>query len=122
MVTATPSLDELARVLARPRLQRVRRYAPAEAHLYVATIRLNAAVVPTTGTLRACRDPSDDVVLEAALAGKAPFVVSRDADLTRDPDLLGVFAARGVRIVTVRQFLRYLERRRPPESRPTQSA
>jgi putative PIN family toxin of toxin-antitoxin system len=40
------------------------------------------------GTLRLCRDPKDDLVIETAIAGGARYIVSRDEDLTRDLDVV----------------------------------
>jgi putative PIN family toxin of toxin-antitoxin system len=81
-------LDELARVLARPRLQRVRPFSATEADLYVLMVQTGATVVTPTGTLRLCRDATDDVVLETAVLGHAKYLVSRDADVIRDLSLL----------------------------------
>ena len=108
MVTSPPLLDELARVLARPRLQRARPFTDTEAHLYLLMIQAGAEVVTPTGQLRICRDASDDLVLETALLGRAKYLVSRDADMTRDLSLVRLFARRRVRITTVQQFLRLL--------------
>ena len=51
-----------------------------------------------------CRDPKDDQFIEAALAGRARWLIARDADLTV---LEKPF---GVEIVTPRQFLARLPR------------
>ncbi|HXZ44373.1 MAG TPA: putative toxin-antitoxin system toxin component, PIN family [archaeon] len=108
VVTSPPLLDELARVLARPRLQRVRPFTDTEARLYLLMIQAGAEVVTPTGQLRICRDASDDLVLETALLGRARYLVSRDADMIRDLSLVRLFAKPGVRIATVQQFLRLL--------------
>lgn len=71
----------------------------------MALIQSRATMVATAGRMRFSRDPSDDELLEVALAGGATHVVSRDADLIRDPALMRLLAERGVSIVTVRQFL-----------------
>lgn len=112
VVTSEPLLDELVRVLARPRLQRIRPFATAEAHLYVLMIQTGASVVALTGRLRLCRDVNDDLVLETALLGEAKYLVSRDADVVRDLALIRAFMERGIQIVTVGQLLQ-LVRRKP---------
>ena len=61
-------------------------------------------VDPEPLTSPVCRDPKDDPFIEAALAGRARFLIARDADLTV---LEKPF---GVEIVTPRQFLRRLPR------------
>jgi predicted nucleic acid-binding protein len=106
----------LARVLARPRLQRVRRFSRAEALLYVSLIRSRATVISPTHRGKFSRDPTDDELIEIALAGRATHLVSRDADLTRDPVLIRRLAEHGVSIVTVQQFLTLL----PAISHPAQ--
>ncbi|MBI2454969.1 MAG: putative toxin-antitoxin system toxin component, PIN family [candidate division NC10 bacterium] len=77
VITSSPLLDELARVLARPRLQRVRPFTQTEAHLYIMMIQAGANVITPTGQLQVCRDATDDLVLETALLGRAKYVVSR---------------------------------------------
>lgn len=111
VVTSEPLLDELTRVLARPRLQRVRLFTTAETHLYVLMIQAGASVVAPTGKLRLCRDVTDDVVLETALLGRAKYLVSRDADLIRDLALIRIFRERGIQIVTVEQILQLMRRK-----------
>jgi len=74
-------------------------------------IQSRAQVVPTTGHLKVCRDPNDDELLEAALTGNAEYLVSRDADFTRDLELIRLLFQRGVTIVTVRQLLRRMARK-----------
>lgn len=51
-----------------------------------------------------CRDPRDNMLLEAALAGRADYLGSGDEDLT----ILGQF--RGIAIVTPREFLDVLSK------------
>jgi predicted nucleic acid-binding protein len=54
---------------------------------------------------RVCRDKHDDIVLATALAGKADFIV------TGDDDLLALKKFRGIRILSPRNFLEFLDRR-----------
>ena len=68
----------------------------------VATLRLLATSVTPTESMTACRDPDDNKILEAAVAGKADYIV------TDDKDLRILSPLRGIEIVTVRRFLRKL--------------
>ena len=38
-------------------------------------------MIPITGVLSACRDPTDDKFLELAVAGQLQFIVTRDQEL-----------------------------------------
>jgi len=66
--------------------------------------------VPTFGGLKMCRDPDDDEILEAAIQGKAEYLVTRDNDLKRDLDLIEMAQGNGVRVISIRMFLRLLSR------------
>jgi putative PIN family toxin of toxin-antitoxin system len=56
--------------------------------------------------IQACRDPDDDMFLEAAVGGRAEFVVSGDKDLTD----MGEF--KEIKLVKPRQFYDFLTRDR----------
>jgi uncharacterized protein len=109
-VTSLSQLTELAEVLIRPRLTRRFKYTHANAATFIRLIAARASVVETTGDLKICRDPDDDEILEAAIHGKAQYLVTRDDDLKRDLDLIKMARGNRVRVVSVRQFLRRLSR------------
>jgi predicted nucleic acid-binding protein len=75
-------------------------------------IEAGAKVVIPTGQFHACRDATDDMVLETALIGRAKYIVSRDADVTRDLSLVRVFRTHGIRILTVDRLLHLLSANR----------
>ena len=110
-VTSLSQLDEIADVLTRPRLMRRFKYSPQDAETFIRLIAVRAPVVRIPGTLRVCRDPDDDAILEAAIRGKSRYLVTRDDDLKRDLDLIGVARRNRVNVVSVRQFLSLLSRR-----------
>lgn len=66
---------------------------------YVATLFQGAIFAVPTEAIRACRDPNDDKLLEAAVAGNAGFIA------TGDRDLLALDPFRGIRIVNPATFL-----------------
>ena len=109
-VTSLSQLTELAQVLNRPRLLRRVKYSPWEAARFVRLIAARATLVEISGELKACRDPDDDEILEAAVNGKATHLVTRDDDLKRDLDLIKMARHHGVQVVSVRRFLRRLSR------------
>lgn len=76
--------------------------AEEEVDRLISGLYLSATVVSPTERLTACRDPDDNKILEAAVAGGADYIVSDDKDLRA----LSPF--RGIEIITVRRFLRRL--------------
>jgi putative PIN family toxin of toxin-antitoxin system len=107
--SAVTSLSQLSE-LNRPRLIRRFKYPERDAEMFVRLIAARASVVSTSGELQICRDPDDDEILEAAIGGKARYLVTRDDDLKRDLDLIKMARRHGVRVVSVRQFLRRFSR------------
>ncbi len=90
-------LLELETRLARAKFEK---YANANRRkAFVADLALAAVLVETTGTLKACRDPDDDKLLEIAAIGNADCIV------TGDRDLLVLDPFNRVRILTPAAFL-----------------
>lgn len=93
LVTSTVLLNELEEVLV------VRfAHAPSLARMVRAEIELLAEVVDASDLASVARDPDDDAVLAAAIAGDASAIV------TGDRDLLVLGEHHGIRIVTPRAF------------------
>lgn len=99
---------ELTDVLNRPRIRR-RHEDRNDAEELLSLLRSRARIVQTTGEIRACRDPKDDLILETAVVGRARYLVSRDEDLTRDLDLVSALRGYGIDMLTVARFLEQLE-------------
>lgn len=81
LVVSPPMLDELAEVLARPRIARKYGITTDDVRELLDLLRERAELAVVTGAVRICRDPDDDMVIETALAGKADVLVTRDDDL-----------------------------------------
>lgn len=98
-------MAEVAEVLSRPRF--VERYGVTDADIteLVALLRERGQAVLVSGTIRICRDPDDDVVLETAQNGGADALVTRDDDLKSDWDLIQLLATQGTQVLSVRRFL-----------------
>jgi putative PIN family toxin of toxin-antitoxin system len=78
------TLEELAEVLARPKFDAY--VTIAERQTFVRLLGRIAETVPIICTVRACRDPRDDKILELAINGQATLIISGDKDLlTLDP-------------------------------------
>ena len=96
---STPLLDELIEKLALPRIRHKYRLGANEIEALVALIALCGTLVTPSRKVKVCRDPDDDMVIEAALAGMAEYVV------TGDKDLLTLKEFESVRFITPRTFL-----------------
>lgn len=94
-------LAEVARILAHPRLRRIYEQAGTARDEILASIASTATFVKSKTRLKAIQeDDSDNRVLECALDGGAQYVVSGDRHL------LTMRRFQGIRILSVRSFLR----------------
>lgn len=105
IVSSLPLLNELQNVLLRPRIRRIRNLTDADIAHFIEGVANVARLVPVTGTLQLCRDPSDDVILETAILGRATHIVSRDEDMTRDLGLKATLRQQGIEVVTVQHLI-----------------
>jgi putative PIN family toxin of toxin-antitoxin system len=105
LISSEPLLEELAVVLARPRLALRFHVTPDALADLLAVLRDEASIADVTGTVRICRDPKDDVVIETAINGRADVLVSRDDDLTRAPEVAAILVEHGIRVLTIQRFL-----------------
>src|ERR1041384_7717808 len=78
LVVAPPLLQELARVLAYPKLRRRRWLSDADIVALVETLVDGAVMVAGARGVRASRDPDDNMFLAAAIEAEATYVVSGD--------------------------------------------
>jgi len=91
------TMMELADVLARSRFDR---YLSREnRERFVLELCSIVEFVPIIQTVRECRDPDDDKILEVALNGRADVII------TGDEDLLALSPWRGIKILTPAQYL-----------------
>ncbi len=89
--------DELDDVLRRPRFDR---YATLERREeFLRNLMLGVEPVEVIESVRACRDPKDDKILELAVNGNADYIV------TGDDDLLAMNPFRDIEIVRPAEFL-----------------
>lgn len=111
-VVSEPLLQEIQSVLSRPRIQRKYAVSEDEINNYLKLIRQQSLVVETPGVLNRCRDARDNFLLETAIWGKAQYLITRDDDLKRDPELIEAMQSRSVGILSVHQFLELLKKER----------
>jgi uncharacterized protein len=63
---------------------------PRETRAMVVRLRRQAVLIRSDVTVRMSRDPTDDKFLECAVAGRADYVVSGDADLLSLREVQGI--------------------------------
>jgi putative PIN family toxin of toxin-antitoxin system len=102
-LVSSPSInEEILEVLSRPRLQK---YHPQDALFDIGVILyVQAELVQEKTELSVSPDPDDDKFLIAAIDGRAQYVVTGDKS-----GLLQLSEYRGIRIITARTFLRFLQ-------------
>jgi uncharacterized protein len=96
------SLDELIRVLSRPRIVRglVDDFDIKE---LVALIQFRGQEIMPSVFIKECRDPSDNKFLAIAVEGKADYIVSGDSDL------LSLSPFQGISVIRPADFINLLE-------------
>lgn len=105
-LTSEYLIAEVARVLIRPRIQKLyAEFVTAERRMgFLARMREEAVMVPGGRTVDyTSRDEKDDPILASAADGHADYIV------TGDLDLLTLGAFEGIPIVTPEQFLKILD-------------
>lgn len=93
-------LENLAKVLIRPHLKLDLR----DIKDALKAIRSKAIIVKPEIKITACRDASDNIILETAIAANAKIII------TNDPDLMVLNPFQGIPIIIPRQFLRMLKK------------
>ncbi len=97
VLVSIPVLLELADVLNRPKFNK---YVTHDERMrFMVSFLKVAEMIEVRETIKVCRDPKDDKLLELAVSGNADFLV------TGDKDLLVLNPFRGVEIITPREFL-----------------
>ena len=103
LVYSQPLVDELLAKLALRRIREKYQLTDQDTDDILAIIALWGILVDPARKVKVCRDPKDDMFIEAALAGEAKQVV------TGDRDLLILEEFESIRFVTPREFLSALE-------------
>ncbi|CAN5146418.1 hypothetical protein BH24PSE2_BH24PSE2_06690 [soil metagenome] len=103
LVLSPGIIEEVETALVLPKIHKYLR-DPGEALRWLADVVAVADLVQDTGNVTGvCRDPADDVVLAAAIEGRAGAIV------TGDDDLLALGEYTGIIIVAPRPFLGLIE-------------
>jgi len=97
-------IDELAAALVHPRIRTKYCLEERAFEPIAALFALRGEIAIPEESIRLCRDPDDNFLLETAVAGKADYIVSGDADL------LDLRKFRTVKIVKPAAFLAILDK------------
>lgn len=109
LVYSDPLLTEFVKVLRRPRIRDKYRFTDDDLNVLLRLIVTRGEPVTPTRRVTLCRDPTDNMVLEAPIAGHADAIVSGDEDLL----VLNPFE--GIPITGPAAFLSRLEADAGPE-------
>ena len=103
LVISPELLTELEEVMARPKTQQFLPFG--RGRRFVDLIRQRALfTIPATNAPR-CRDPKDDIVIAAAVAAQAKFIITSDRDLLDDDLLQQTLAKDSIRIIWPIEFV-----------------
>ena len=109
LVYSAPIRNELIAKLALPRIRNKYNLTDTQIEALLDLIALRGQLVAPERRVKICRDPHDDMFIEAALAGSAEYVV------TGDDDLLSLEKFETVQFIIPRQFLATLDNQRAEE-------
>jgi putative PIN family toxin of toxin-antitoxin system len=102
LVTSAALIEEVTRILFSPRLAHRLTWSSADRHVFPRELNHSAIVVEPARRIEVCRDPDDNRVIEAAVAGGANYIVTGDADL------LALASFEGIEVVTPARFIAVL--------------
>jgi putative PIN family toxin of toxin-antitoxin system len=112
LITASPLLTELVRILQYPRVRALHGLDDVGIQTYIQSVQVgSAAVIPVSPPPIQTRDPDDDLVIATAIAGHADVVCTRDQHFF-DSSIQSACGAHGIRILNDSDLLH--EIRTPP--------
>lgn len=102
-IVSPPMLEEVATALAREWLQSEYGVQDDDVRSLLRMLALRSELIEPRTRIRRCRDPRDDIFVEAAVDGRADRIVSGDKDV------LAIGSIEGIRIVSPADFVTELE-------------
>lgn len=110
-VLISPTIvEEIHTTLNASRIKNKYQVKNYDIELFLELLILKSITVFPVGEINLCRDIRDNHILEAALIGKAEFIISRDDDIKRDLSLIRQLELFDIRVLSVKQFIDILER------------
>jgi putative PIN family toxin of toxin-antitoxin system len=99
LIVSSTLLEEIERALTYRRVRRYLTWSDTQLHEFLELLGHTSLLVDLQSEAEAIsRDPGDDHILEAAVAGRADYIVSND------DDLLALSVYQGIEIVTAARF------------------
>ncbi len=99
LIFSSATLTELINVINRAKFEKYIKTVPTKTFIF--NLLECSEIVEISNPIQACRDPRDDIFLEAAVNGNADFIV------TGDEDLLVMHPFQGITICTPTEFLNH---------------
>lgn len=99
LIFSAATLTELINVINRPKFEKYIKTVPTKTFIF--NLLECSEMVEISKPIRACRDPRDDIFLEAAVNGNADFIISGDEDL------LEMHPFEGITIMNPTEFLNH---------------
>ena len=110
LVTSRFLLQEVARVLAYPRVEMRWKLRPQEAELYLQILAsLSEVVAPLSGSPISLKDVDDDPIVYTAVTGRADVLCTLDAHFHED-SVQSFCAQQGIKIMDDVELLRLIRR------------
>ncbi len=79
ILISTALINEIHRVIYRPKFDRY--INDSEREDFMLSLVETGKLIDVTETIKVCRDPKDNMILELAVSGKADVIVTGDEDL-----------------------------------------
>lgn len=103
LLYSEPILTEIVDVLNRPTIRNKYGVTQADIETIVGLVLLRGEVIIPKRRITICRDPKDNMILEAAADGFADMIISGDQDL------LSIGDFEGIAILTPAEFISHLD-------------
>lgn len=107
LVVSEQQIGELTEVLTRPRFLKYRIDEQETADL-LESISTRSERIILKGGVKFCNDPDDDIFIEAAILGKAKYLITGDKGVRDDAALISLLQKHGIILTSISSFLKTL--------------
>ena len=99
-------LDEIAEVLLNPKLILKYNYSFEDVESLIILCKKQAIIIKPALTIQICRDADDDKIINCAIVGRSHYLVSGDADLYDDNNVIRTLFEYGVHVIKPENFIK----------------